>query len=67
MYDFQMKVNQLRDVLCWASTATDNGSDCYGVFVYLLEEVKLLGSGWWVNAEGKVIFGEWVYNSFLVH
>ncbi len=42
-------------------------SDCYGVFMYLLEEVKLLSSGWWVNAEGKVIFDEWVYNSFLVH
>ena len=63
----QMEVNQLGDVFSWASTATDNGSDCNGILVYLFQEVKLLGSGWGYCCKGKILFCEGINNSFLVH
>ena len=44
-----MKVNELGDVFCWASTATNDGSDCNGVFVYLLEKYSC-----WVRGGGFV-------------
>ena len=46
-----MKVNELGDVFCWASTSTNDGSDCNGVFMYLLEEV-VVGFG-----EGGLFLG----------
>ena len=62
-----MEVNQLRDVFSWASTATDNGSDCNGVLMYFLQKIQLLSPGWGFCFKGEVFFCEWVYDSFLVH
>ena len=62
-----MEVNQLRDVFSWASTATDNGSDCNGVLMHFLQKIQLLSPGWGFCFKGKVFFCEWVYDSFLVH
>ena len=64
---FEMEVNQLRDLFCWSSAATDDGSDCNGVFVNLFKEIELLGPGWGFCLKSEVFLCEWVYDSFLVH
>ena len=55
------------DFLCWASTATDNWSDCNGVLVYFLEKIKLLCPGWGFFWKEEIFFCSWVYDTFLVH